>query len=134
MRGAWLYRLEPQIIFGSYQLIEIARIAMTLSARFRWFLVDEFQDTTELQIEILKLLHATGRSLFFAVGDLAQSIYSFTGARPELVAPFSAHIGARQDLSLFANFRSSRKSSRMQSGYFLARPLCMLPVVTAIIR
>jgi DNA helicase-2/ATP-dependent DNA helicase PcrA len=97
------------IIFGAYQLLrDHPRIAMTLSARFRWFLVDEFQDTTELQIEILKLLHATGRSLFFAVGDLAQSIYSFTGARPELVAPFGAHIGARQDLSLFENFRSSQ--------------------------
>src|SRR5258705_6636350 len=84
-------------------------LAYRISARFRWFLVDEFQDTTELQIEILKLLYATGRSLFFAVGDLAQSIFSFTGARPELVAPFGVHVGARQDLSLFENFRSSQR-------------------------
>jgi DNA helicase-2/ATP-dependent DNA helicase PcrA len=98
------------IIFGAYLLLrDHPRIAMTLSARFRWFLVDEFQDTTELQIEILKLLYATGRSLFFAVGDLAQSIFSFTGARPELVAPFGVHVGARQDLSLFENFRSSQR-------------------------
>jgi DNA helicase-2/ATP-dependent DNA helicase PcrA len=97
------------IIFDAYQLLrDHPRIAATLSARFRWFLVDEFQDTTELQIEILKLLHATGRSLLFAVGDLAQSIYAFTGARPELVAPFGTYIGARQDLSLFENFRSSQ--------------------------
>src|SRR5579872_324139 len=98
------------IIYGAYRLLrDHRRIALTLCARFRWFLVDEFQDTTELQIEILKLLHATGRSTFFAVGDLAQSIFSFTGARPELVAPFGTHIGARSDLSLSENFRSSQR-------------------------
>ena len=97
------------IVFGAYRLLlDHPRISMTLCARFRWFLIDEFQDTSELQIEILKLLHATGRSSFFAVGDLAQSIFSFAGARPELVAPFGRHVGARQDLSLFENFRSSR--------------------------
>jgi DNA helicase-2/ATP-dependent DNA helicase PcrA len=97
------------IVFEAYCLLrDHPQIAMSLCARFRWFLIDEFQDTTELQIEILKLLYATGRSSFFAVGDLAQSIFSFAGARPELVAPFAAHIGARQDLSLTENFRSSQ--------------------------
>lgn len=97
------------IVYGAYRLLrDHPQIAMSLCARFRWFLIDEFQDTTELQIEILKLLHATGRSSFFAVGDLAQSIFSFAGARPELVAPFGAHIGARQDLSISENFRSSQ--------------------------
>jgi DNA helicase-2/ATP-dependent DNA helicase PcrA len=98
------------IVFGAYRLLrDHPRIAMSLCARFRWFLIDEFQDTSELQIEILKLLYATGRSSFFAVGDLAQSIFSFAGARPELVAPFGTHIAARQDLSLSENFRSSRR-------------------------
>jgi len=98
------------IIYSAYCLLrDNPRIAMSLCAKYAWFLVDEFQDTTELQIEILKLLHATGRSRFFAVGDLAQSIYGFTGARPELVAPFGDHIGARSDLSLSGNFRSSQK-------------------------
>jgi len=98
------------IIYDGYRLLrDYPRIAMSLCAKYAWFLVDEFQDTTELQIEILKLLYATERSRFFAVGDLAQSIYSFTGARPELVAPFGAHVSARSDLSLSGNFRSSEK-------------------------
>lgn len=99
-----------QIVYGSYLLLrDYPEIARSLCARHPWFLVDEFQDTTELQVEILKLLHATGRSRFFAVGDLLQSIYGFTGARPELVAPFGAHISARTDLSLSLNFRSSQR-------------------------
>jgi DNA helicase II / ATP-dependent DNA helicase PcrA len=97
------------IIYGAFCLLrDYPQIARTLCARYPWFLVDEFQDTTELQIEILKRLYATGRSHFFAVGDLAQSIFSFTGARPELVAPFGEHIAARMDLSLSENFRSSQ--------------------------
>ncbi len=98
------------IIYGSFRLLrDHPRIARSLSAKFAWILVDEFQDTTELQIELLKLVHAAGLSKFFLVGDLAQSIYSFTGARPELVKPFGVHIGARLDLSLSHNFRSSKR-------------------------
>ena len=98
-----------QIVYGSYLLLrEYPQIARSLCARHPWILVDEFQDTTELQVEILKLLHATARSRFFAVGDLSQSIYGFTGARPELVMPFGSHISARMDLSLSVNFRSSQ--------------------------
>jgi DNA helicase-2/ATP-dependent DNA helicase PcrA len=98
------------IIYKSYCLLrDHADIARSLSARFKWLLIDEFQDTTELQIEILKLIHGTGRTMFFAVGDQAQSIYAFTGARPELVEPFAAFVGARTDLSLSGNFRSSTK-------------------------
>ncbi len=98
------------IIYGAFCLLrDHPQIARTLCARYPWFLIDEFQDTTELQIEILKGLYATGRSSFFAVGDLAQSIFAFTGARPELVAPFGEHIAARADLSLSENFRSSQR-------------------------
>lgn len=96
------------IIYGSYRILrDNPQIAMSLAAKFPWFLIDEFQDTTDLQIELLKRIYATGRSRFFLVGDLAQSIFGFTGADPGLVAPFGAFIAARTDLSLSQNFRSS---------------------------
>lgn len=98
------------ILYSAFCLLrDHAKIARSLCAKYASFLIDEFQDTTDLQIDILKLLYATGRSRFFAVGDLAQSIYGFTGARPELVEPFGDHIGARRDLSLTGNYRSSKK-------------------------
>ncbi|UPT97688.1 ATP-dependent helicase [Bradyrhizobium barranii subsp. apii] len=96
------------IIFMAYCLLrDNPMIARSLACRFATILIDEFQDTTELQIEILKLLHLQGRTRIFAVGDPAQSIYGFTGARPELIEPFARDIGARMDLSLSGNFRSS---------------------------
>jgi DNA helicase-2/ATP-dependent DNA helicase PcrA len=96
------------ILYKSFCLLrDHPMVARSLAAHFAAFLIDEFQDTTELQIEILKLIHAQGRSVIFAVGDHAQSIFGFTGARPELIEPFAAHINARVDLSLTGNFRSA---------------------------
>lgn len=97
------------IVYGAYCLLrDHPRVAMTLCARFPWFLIDEFQDTNELQIEILTLLHATGRSRFFLVGDLSQSIFGFAGARPELVEPFRRKIAAANHIALSQNWRSSQ--------------------------
>lgn len=96
------------IVYEAYELLrDHPMIGQAIGAKYAWFLIDEFQDTSELQIEILSLLYAVGRSRFFIVGDLAQSIFGFAGARPELVEPFAAKIGARADLSLYGNYRSS---------------------------
>ena len=77
-----------------------------LSSRFSWLLVDEFQDTTDVQIEVLKLLNARLHTQFFLVGDEHQSINAFAGARPDLARAFSEEIGARQDIAISGNFRS----------------------------
>ena len=96
------------IIYKAYCLIrDNPMVARSVASRFSCFLVDEFQDTTELQIAILKLIHAEGSSRIFAVGDPAQSIFGFTGARPELIEPFARDVRARTDLHLTGNFRSS---------------------------
>ncbi|HZL19993.1 MAG TPA: ATP-dependent helicase [Polyangia bacterium] len=78
-----------------------------VSAKFAWILVDEFQDTTDLQVEILSLIATTKRTSLFLVGDPCQSIFGFAGARPDLADDFAARIGARTDLGLSGNFRSS---------------------------
>ncbi|WP_252759597.1 ATP-dependent helicase [Ciceribacter sichuanensis] len=96
------------IIYKTYCLLrDQPEVVRTVATRFRAFLLDEFQDTTELQIEILKLIYLEHRSRFFIVGDPAQSIFGFTGARPELIDPFAAFIKARTDIVLSSNFRSN---------------------------
>lgn len=78
-----------------------------VSARFAWLLVDEFQDTTDLQVEILTLIAKANRTRFLLVGDPFQSIFGFVGARPDLADEFARRIAARTDLPLTGNFRSS---------------------------
>lgn len=97
-----------QILFLSLKLLqEHHEIADYLASRFAWLLIDEFQDTTDLQVDILTLIAMRGRTRFFLVGDLNQSIFAFAGAKPELAAAFAKRIGARTDFTLTGNFRSS---------------------------
>ena len=59
------------IIYKSYCLVRDHRdIRMSLSARYAWFLIDEFQDTSVLQIELLKLIYSTNRSRFLLLVTL----------------------------------------------------------------
>lgn len=95
------------IIYKALRLLrDDPEIAKSLATRFQSFLIDEFQDTTDVQVEIFKAIHSQGKSRFFLVGDPAQSIFGFAGARPELIDPFADHIGANRNMSLSANFRS----------------------------
>ena len=97
------------IIYYSLQLLrDRPEILDYMASRFAWILVDEFQDTTDLQVEILFLIASRGRTRFFMVGDPLQSIFRFAGARPDLAEDFAGRIGARTDLPLSGNFRSNQ--------------------------
>lgn len=94
------------ILFHSYRILrDYSFVGLGLSSRFQWLLVDEFQDTTDVQIEILRLIHTHMRTQFFLVGDEHQSINAFAGARPDLGEEFCHDIGVRRDFSLSGNFR-----------------------------
>lgn len=73
--------------------------------RFRHILVDEYQDTNSVQCRMIDLLVGEGNSLM-AVGDDAQSIYSWRGADVLLILGFSdRHPGARV-FPIETNYRS----------------------------
>ena len=57
--------------------------------KYRYILIDEFQDINRIQYEIVKMLALPGNNLFI-VGDDDQSIYRFRGAKPELMLGFDA--------------------------------------------
>lgn len=82
-----------------------AVLLASLRRRFRYLLVDEFQDINPVQYEVMKLLGAEHRNLF-VVGDEDQSIYGFRGSAPECVRRFKEEFGAMQIL-LNANYRST---------------------------
>lgn len=96
------------IIYYSYLfLLKRPEILSYVSAKCAWILVDEFQDTTDLQVEILSLIAELKRTHFLLVGDPYQSIFGFAGARPDLADEFTNRIDARTDVRLTGNFRSS---------------------------
>jgi DNA helicase II / ATP-dependent DNA helicase PcrA len=100
----------PNIIYHAYRLIaDHPSIAYALSCRYAWLLVDEFQDTTALQIEILRKIAAYQHTKFLLVGDPYQSIFGFAGARVELMGVFAREILAESRFRLTANYRSGSR-------------------------
>ncbi len=73
--------------------------------RFKYVLVDEFQDTNRLQYLWLKLL-AGKDNCVFAVGDDDQSIYAFRGARVGNMLDFEHDFGVHKIIKLEQNYRS----------------------------
>ncbi|MBU4398286.1 MAG: UvrD-helicase domain-containing protein, partial [Planctomycetes bacterium] len=79
-----------------------------LASQIRLLLVDEFQDTDPLQVELVKALcdneHLRGK--LFLVGDYKQSIYRFRGADPRVFGRLREEFSAAGRLPLSLNFRS----------------------------
>ncbi|MBC8021982.1 MAG: UvrD-helicase domain-containing protein [Burkholderiales bacterium] len=73
--------------------------------RFRYILVDEFQDTNKLQYKWIKLL-AGSNGCVFAVGDDDQSIYRFRGAEVGNMNEFVRDFGVTDVVKLEQNYRS----------------------------
>lgn len=87
---------------------EFVEAQQKLQRQVRLLMVDEFQDTDRLQVEIVKALVGSGLTegkLFF-VGDFKQSIYRFRGAEPDVFRELQSEIPATGRLPLSANFRS----------------------------
>ncbi len=96
-------------------------LARHYAERYRFVLVDEFQDTNGLQKEILDLLMGSGsKTNLFVVGDQKQSVYNFRGAEVELFAGTARELRERgaADLVLEKNFRSSASLIRFFNEFF----------------
>ncbi len=74
-------------------------------SRFRHILVDEFQDTNDMQYRWLKLLAGKDTAIF-AVGDDDQSIYAFRGANVENMLAFRTDFKVKNFICLEQNYRS----------------------------
>ena len=103
-----------ELMLRSYELLrDNDPIREHYQRRFRHILIDEFQDTNQLQYAWIKLIagqgeaaadHAPGAVL--AVGDDDQSIYAFRGARVGNMADFVREFDVQHQIKLEQNYRS----------------------------
>ena len=90
-----LFRAYPEVL-NNYQ------------ERFRYIMVDEYQDTNTAQIELIHLLAARYRNLC-VVGDDDQSIYKFRGANIHNILDFEKVFPEAKVIKLEQNYRSTKK-------------------------
>lgn len=88
-----LFRKKPEILQGWQK-------------RFKYILIDEFQDINRVQYEVIRMLAAPRYNLF-VVGDDDQSIYGFRGAKPELMLYMKQEFPSLRTISLTVNYRST---------------------------
>jgi DNA helicase-2/ATP-dependent DNA helicase PcrA len=107
-----------ELLLRSYELLSRNQpLREHYQARFRHILVDEFQDTNDLQYNWLKMLagHGAGGDIgngsgrggaVFAVGDDDQSIYAFRGANVGNMSAFEREFNVQNLIKLEQNYRS----------------------------
>ena len=81
-------------------------VAAEVRDRYRWFSVDEYQDTNPLQAALLEAWLG-GRQDLAVVGDEDQTIYTFTGATSEYLTGFTERYPTAGVVRLETNYRSS---------------------------
>ena len=81
-------------------------VAAEIRDRYRWFSVDEYQDTNPLQAGLLDAWLG-GRRDLAVVGDEDQTIYSFTGATSDYLIEFADRYPGSRVVSLETNYRST---------------------------
>ncbi len=95
-----------ELLLRSYELLSRNQpLREHYQARFKHVLVDEFQDTNDLQYKWLKLI-AGEKNAVFAVGDDDQSIYAFRGANVGNMSAFEREFNVQNLIKLEQNYRS----------------------------
>lgn len=94
-------------------LRENPRIGRALQITYPFVFLDEFQDTTHAQFELLATAFGQSDSVFTAVGDDKQRIMLWAGAMPDAFARFEDAYDAKR-VSLLSNFRSHADLVRIQ--------------------
>ena len=90
------------------QLLDIPEICQKVANTFTYLMVDEFQDTNKLQLDILLKLGKYNQNIVI-VGDISQSIYKFRGARVKNIVNFIKAFDNCKKFTLSTNYRSTQE-------------------------
>lgn len=85
---------------------DVPAVRRDYAGRFRLVMVDEFQDTDEMQLELIELLSGAGARHLCTVGDAQQSIYRFRGADVGVFVGRGEGVDEAQRVRLDVNYRS----------------------------
>ena len=98
--------MEDVLLCAAALLSEDDRVAAEVRRQYKWFVVDEFQDVSPIQSALLDLWLG-GRDELCVVGDPAQTIYSFAGARADYLTDFITRFPEATTVDLVRNYRST---------------------------
>ncbi|MGI8434204.1 MAG: ATP-dependent helicase [Nocardioidaceae bacterium] len=98
--------MEDVLLCAAAVLSDDERAASAVRRQYQWFVVDEFQDVSPIQVALLDLW-LDGRDSLCVVGDPAQTIYSFAGASADHLTGFTRTFPGARSVTLHRNYRST---------------------------
>ncbi|AMM20307.1 ATP-dependent DNA helicase [Frondihabitans sp. PAMC 28766] len=110
------------VLLATAGMLELEpRVAQQVHEQYRFFVVDEYQDVSPLQQDLLDLWLGDRNDLC-VVGDASQTIYSFAGASAEYLLGFGSRYDDATVLRLEQNYRSSRPIVETANQLMRGRP------------
>ena len=97
---------EDVLLTTTALLANYPDLAAQVRSQYRYFTVDEFQDVSPIQFELLSLWLGN-RDDICVVGDPAQTIYEFTGATADYLTKFTEHFPRAEVFELTQSYRST---------------------------
>ena len=99
---------DDQMVYALRILRQYPEVLRAVQAQYRYFCVDEAQDTSKIQHAVIRLLAGRDGNLFL-VGDEDQSIYGFRAAYPQALTEFDTVYPHAKVLYMEQNYRSTRQ-------------------------
>lgn len=99
---------DDLLYYATHLFVTRPEVLGKWQGRYDFFMVDEFQDTNEIQYYLISLLSGRNRNNVFVVGDPFQTIYTWRGAVPENILKFGRDFKAAE-MRLEKNYRSTKK-------------------------
>lgn len=97
------------LLLKAYQILVVNEdVRDKWQRKFEYILVDEFQDTNDIQFDLVKLLVGKNNNLF-VVGDPDQTIYTWRGANLNIIMEFNERFESAETIVLDTNYRSCQK-------------------------
>jgi len=106
---------DDLLLFFRLLLKEDEEIRHRLGNRYKYIMVDEYQDTNTIQTDIVRYLGSLHKNVM-AVGDDSQCIYSFRGANFKNMFDFPAHFPEARIIKLEENYRSTQSILAMTNA------------------
>ena len=106
LKAAHKMDYDDQLCFALQILRGAPAVAAAFRKRYKYFCVDESQDTSKVQHEIIRVLAQESGNIFM-VGDEDQSIYGFRAAYPQALMDFEKTYPGAQILLMEQNYRST---------------------------
>ena len=101
-----LLDFDDMLLYCYELLTERKDILKKWQDRYKYILIDEFQDINRIQYDIIRML-ALPHNNIFIVGDDDQSIYGFRGSKPEIMLNFEKDYPRAEKILLDNNYRST---------------------------